>query len=712
MAAKNFKVWFAISIGALGFVLALMLAVAPVTEAAGPICTVPGTYSIIQAALNDAGCTTITLGTQMYSNTNLTIDHSVTLNGNGASSTILDGGGFDRVITVTAGTVVLNNLKIQHGFANSNNYSGGGILILTGTVTLNSTTVYSNTATIGGGIANFDTLVMNNSQVTNGLALVGGGIANVDISFSNMAPIRRTPKTSGPSATLTNSNVNDNLAALAGGGIINDVAALTMNGGTLNNNSAMVGGGLYQGDLSDIITTSPIQIPRLPGRRLPSGNFTFAPKAGVSTSNFSNMNISNNNAADNAYSYIFPFPFHVGGGVFNGLDSSLMLTNVGLYSNSAVGSPINLFCSGNCMIEEGGGIFNEGTLTANSSTLGNNSVTGTGVVSTTFNVAIGGGIANDGAMNLTNVIFSGNQAVANAGGSSNSFVGSLGGGVANGAVAIGLSGSPIRLPKQPIAVTATLDKVTFSNNTASVTANTTVFSFAVGGGFVNLSSSGAPATKKKPFAARAPSQGPASALLTNVTFNANSSTAANNANNSFGGAISADGLGLQLVNVTIAGNSTTTPGNAGGVDGGTISFRNVLLANNTNGNCDFTPTSSGGNISSDDTCNFGGPSDQNSISQAGMLGPLANNGGREQTMALLGGNPAIDGGVNAGCPSTDERGVPRPQIVRCDSGAYEAQVLAPAEVPEGDTLLLLGGGLAGLGTWLRVQWSRRRNKVG
>jgi hypothetical protein len=33
---------------------------------------------------------------------------------------------------------------------------------------------------------------------------------------------------------------------------------------------------------------------------------------------------------------------------------------------------------------------------------------------------------------------------------------------------------------------------------------------------------------------------------------------------------------------------------------------------------------------------------------------------------------------------------------------------APAEVPEGDTLLLLGGGMSGLGVWLRYQWSRRK----
>jgi hypothetical protein len=33
---------------------------------------------------------------------------------------------------------------------------------------------------------------------------------------------------------------------------------------------------------------------------------------------------------------------------------------------------------------------------------------------------------------------------------------------------------------------------------------------------------------------------------------------------------------------------------------------------------------------------------------------------------------------------------------------------SPNEVPEADTLLLLGGGMSGLGVWMRWQWSKRR----
>ena len=61
-----------------------------------------------------------------------------------------------------------------------------------------------------------------------------------------------------------------------------------------------------------------------------------------------------------------------------------------------------------------------------------------------------------------------------------------------------------------------------------------------------------------------------------------------------------------------------------------------------------------------------------------VFGPLADNGGPTQTMALLPGSPAIDAGSNALIPrgvTTDQRG---PGIARIfngtvDIGAYEVQ---------------------------------------
>ncbi|MBI3447664.1 MAG: hypothetical protein HY049_01900 [Acidobacteria bacterium] len=53
-----------------------------------------------------------------------------------------------------------------------------------------------------------------------------------------------------------------------------------------------------------------------------------------------------------------------------------------------------------------------------------------------------------------------------------------------------------------------------------------------------------------------------------------------------------------------------------------------------------------------------------------ILGPLAGNGGRSFTYAIMPGDPAYDYGRAAG-PPRDQRGVSRPQFANWDSGAYE-----------------------------------------
>jgi uncharacterized repeat protein (TIGR03803 family) len=56
---------------------------------------------------------------------------------------------------------------------------------------------------------------------------------------------------------------------------------------------------------------------------------------------------------------------------------------------------------------------------------------------------------------------------------------------------------------------------------------------------------------------------------------------------------------------------------------------------------------------------------------AGVVGPLADNGGPTLTMALLPGSPAIDAADTAAAPPTDQRGFPRPFGAAADIGAFE-----------------------------------------
>lgn len=78
---------------------------------------------------------------------NVTDPAGLTITGNGASNTKIDGGGVDRVFNVTAGDITFNDLTIQNGKTAGN---GGGILA-NQNVTLNNSVVQDNTARNGSG---------------------------------------------------------------------------------------------------------------------------------------------------------------------------------------------------------------------------------------------------------------------------------------------------------------------------------------------------------------------------------------------------------------------------------------------------------------------------------------------------------------------------------------------------------------------------------
>jgi len=164
-------------------------------------------------------------------------------------------------------------------------------------------------------------------------------------------------------------------------------------------------------------------------------------------------------------------------------------------------------------------------------------------------------------------------------------------------------------------------------------------------------------------------QGPGTAKITNSTISGNQATNIN------GGVAAVNGALMSILNSTIDSNTSSRPG--GGIFAAdsdtTVVVKNTIATGNTLGNCDTQVSgiiiSQGNNISSDDTCDFAQPTDQQDINP--RLGSLANNGGPTDTRALLSGSPAIDAGANAGCPATDQRVVRRPEGLRCDIGAFE-----------------------------------------
>jgi hypothetical protein len=161
-----------------------------------------------------------------------------------------------------------------------------------------------------------------------------------------------------------------------------------------------------------------------------------------------------------------------------------------------------------------------------------------------------------------------------------------------------------------------------------------------------------------------------------------------------GGASVAAGATAQVSFSTLAGNQATGgtrgiqnasdgPATGGGVNNqGLLETRDTLLADNTvNGPGTNTSPDLAGNLGSlghnlvGNSQGGSGFDSTDLLNVNPLLGPLQNNGGPTETMALLPGSPAIDAGDNTGAPDWDQRGPGYPRIVNgiIDIGAFEYQ---------------------------------------
>ncbi len=183
-------------------------------------------------------------------------------------------------------------------------------------------------------------------------------------------------------------------------------------------------------------------------------------------------------------------------------------------------------------------------------------------------------------------------------------------------------------------------------------------------------------------------EGGGNPTLTNVTFSNNAATLG-------GGMYSIGGGKPVLTDVTFAYNvAIQNGGGMGNSQGSNSVLKNVTFSNNTAGyfgggiaNVSSNPVLTNVILWGNGTeiyNNSSSPVVAHSIVQGGYagignlnvdpkLGPLQDNGGFTQTMALLSGSSAIDTGSDADCPATDQRGVNRPQGSHCDIGAFEVK---------------------------------------
>ncbi len=409
-----------------------------------------------------------------------------------------------------------------------------------------------------------------------------------------------------------------------GAGIYNDGGTLNLLGAVLRSNSTeYAGGGVFNrgGTISGTTCAFLGNAAQAPVQ--PRG--TPSPARGGAILNESGLvNLQNcvftADSASGGSSDIPPGADGSGGAIHN--SGTLVVTRCTFFQNSATGGPgswwsqyVHNVPGSQGGSANGGAIYNEGVLTVDSCTLASNTVAG------------GNGGTGGGGYNCED---NGDMRGAN-GGAGGSGIGAalFAGGVAN------------------------VVNTTFAWNTAT-------------GGAGGAGGSGGPCTRSGgvggPGGAGTNGGSGFGAIYGGVHLT-DCTLAFNTATGGSGGAGGGGGQGGY--------NGSNGPGGAwgtaglagGGINGGWL--LNTLLASNTPANVSGPITDAGHNLSSDGSYVF----TLNNTDP--KLGPLADNGGPTLTMALLPGSPAINAGASAGAPTTDQRGVTRPQGPGVDIGAFE-----------------------------------------
>jgi Fibronectin type III domain len=183
-----------------------------------------------------------------------------------------------------------------------------------------------------------------------------------------------------------------------------------------------------------------------------------------------------------------------------------------------------------------------------------------------------------------------------------------------------------------------------------------------------------------------PSGGGGGIYVAGGTLNLTNSTIVGSGNgSSIGGGLTNDGGQVSLLSDTLAGNIrgsletdtgavSTTVHDTIIADGFSDGDGNCIASgrttgNGTTGNAITTGDDLGDNVDQDGSCGENGDGDRTGDPN---LAPLANNTGLTETEALLQGSVAFNLPAASSCPTTDERGIPRPSG-GCEPGAFQAK---------------------------------------
>lgn len=479
------------------------------------ICASSGGKCTLRAAIQEAsvlsGNTLITLPAGVYYLTlgDLHITGNLTLNGNSASTTFIDGNQIDRVFEIQAsGDATISQVTIQNG---KRYYSGGGIANY-GVLALANCTIRNNTAigntgapeavgasSYGGGIHNIGDLTVNaclieNNEVIggkggsdsnsdgwggNGGNAYGGGIYN---TFGHTMVVEESSVSSNKA---TGGNGGGSIAMTGGsgyGGGIYNAGTLTANYSFVSYNDATGGGGVIDGG------------PAFGGGIANYGRLTLY-ASGVNVNEAIGKSTGDNGG------------YGSGGGIFNASSDPVDITYSTIRYNSAIGG-IGGFCFS--ASASGGGIYNSsGAVTMFNTFVGDNVATGANNNTThcaNAGSAYGGGILNADTLTLNNVTLS--QNIAN-GGSYTGISSSGKGGVGEG-------GAIYNVPSQTLVV----NNNTLYKNQANGGSIATVGTAGVGDGQSIKSSGGL--TIKNSIVAGTTGKAECSGSLTSAGYNLSS----------------------------------------------------------------------------------------------------------------------------------------------------------------------------------------------
>lgn len=315
-------------------------------------CAVPSVYATIQAAVDDNTCTLIDVAPGTYiANVNVTRD--VTIQGQGASNTTIDGSASGTVFSIQSGLVVtLTDVTITNG----DGTRGGGIYNYNSQLILDDVVIRDNIAgdglnfdTGGGGLYNYSgNVTINNSEIVSNTTREG------DSSGYNEGSKGGGIFTYFGTVTLDNSTVSYNRAgdgsSVSGGrggfagGIYSIQATVVLNHSVVSYNragngrsvgmtaSGGSGGGIYNSGGTLILTDSTISYNRTgDGISANAGNGAGILNGAGGTISASGSTISNNRTGDSPIG-------GGGGGIFSGSGGPITLINSTVSGNIATGS--------------------------------------------------------------------------------------------------------------------------------------------------------------------------------------------------------------------------------------------------------------------------------------------------------------------------------------------------------------------------------------